>query len=289
MAAGLEDIELVVGSHRHTALTAGPTDGEVVLLLHGFPETASCWRSQLEALGNAGYRAVAPNQRGYCVGARPLDVSDYRLDSLVDDVLSFAAILGAERFHLVGHDWGGIVAWRLAARHPERLHTLTAVTVPHPAAFRDALGRSNQLLRSTYVALFRTPWLAEKVLGTGGNAGLRRMLERSGLSSVYADEYAEALSEPNALRAALNWYRASGPDTLRADPVEVPTLYVWAGKDPALGPEAANRTEKYVRGPYRFVPLPDAPHWIPEERPDRLNKLLVEFLQTVGEGSTFRV
>jgi pimeloyl-ACP methyl ester carboxylesterase len=275
----IERAEIDLGAHVHTALTCGPEDGDLVLLLHGFPETADCWTSQLTALGAAGYRALAPNQRGYTSGARPAEKGAYATEELVKDALDFANFHGAERFHVVGHDWGGVFAWHVAALEPDRVITLTSVTTPHPAAFTESLPRSTQLLRSSYIALFRTPWVAEQVLSAGDFAVLRQMLERSGLRAEFSRRYIEALREPGALTAALNWYRAAGTTTSKVGAITVPTLYVWGGKDSALGPEAARRTEKYVTGPYRFEALEDAPHWIPEERPDQLNKLLLDFTQ----------
>ena len=278
----IERVEIDLGAHVHTALTCGPENGELVLLLHGFPETADCWTAQLTALGAAGYRALAPNQRGYASGARPAEKRAYATEELVKDALDFANLHGAERFHVVGHDWGGVFAWHVASMEPDRVITLTSVTTPHPAAFAEVLPRSTQLLRSSYIALFRTPWVAEHVLSAGEFTVLRTLLERSGLRSDFARRYIETLREPGAFTAALNWYRAAGTGTSRVGEIKVPTLYVWGGKDTALGPEAAQRTEKYVTGPYRFEALDDAPHWIPEERADDLNRLLLDFIQRHG-------
>ena len=278
----IERVEIDFGAHVHTALTCGPEDGDLVLLLHGFPETADCWTAQLTALGAAGFRALAPNQRGYASGARPAGKRAYATEELVKDALDFANLQGAERFHVVGHDWGGVFAWHVASLEPDRVITLTSVTTPHPAAFAEVLPRSTQLLRSSYIALFRTPWVAEQVLSAGNFTVLRAMLERSGLRSDFARRYIETLREPGALTAALNWYRAAGTSTSKVGEIEVPTLYVWGGKDTALGPEAAQRTGKYVTGPYRFEALDDAPHWIPEERADVLNRLLIDFIQRHG-------
>lgn len=281
-APTVERFEIDLGAHTHTALACGPEQGDLVLLLHGFPQTADAWLAQLTALGAAGYRALAPNQRGYCVGARPAAPRAYATDELVKDALDFANVHGAERFHVVGHDWGGAFAWHVASREPDRVITLTSVATPHPAAFAEALPRSTQLLRSSYMALFRTPWVAEQLLSAGNFTALRVMLERSGLSSERVGRYIDVLKEPGAFTAALNWYRAAGTGTSRVGNIEVPTLYVWGANDGALGPEAARLTEKYVNGPYRFEVLDDAPHWIPEERADQLNDLLLGFLERHG-------
>lgn len=282
VAPTIERTDLEIGPHDYDALVCGPASGDLVLLLHGFPQSADAWLAQLTALGAAGYRALAVNQRGYSAGARPQGRGAYRMDELVKDALDFANHFGAERFHLVGHDWGGAVAWHLASLEADRVITLTSVATPHPAAFAESLPRSTQLLRSSYVALFRTPWVAEQVLSAGNFTGLRLMLERSGLRPDFARRYVEAMREPGALTAALNWYRAAGPGVSSVGDIEVPTLYVWGAKDGALGPEAARLTERHVTGPYRFEVLDDAPHWIPEERADDLNRLLLGFLERHG-------
>ena len=183
-------------------LAAGDPAGESVLLLHGFPQTAACWTQLAGALAGAGYRALAPDQRGYSPGARPAAVRDYQMPELVADALALADWAGAKRFHLLGHDWGGVVAWHLAAQHPDRVATLTAVSTPHPRAFTAALRASAQPLRSAYIAFFRTPRLPELALGARGMAGLRLLLVRSGLGPEWAEVYASALAEPGALAAA---------------------------------------------------------------------------------------
>src|SRR4051794_13464468 len=195
-------------------LEAGPQDGEPVLLLHGFPQRADAWRPVLEALGGAGYRAVAPDQRGYSEGARPSGVRSYRIDELVADVEAMADELDARRFHVVGHDWGGAVAWALAAQRPQRLRTTTIVSTPHPRALAASLSRSLQALRSSYVGFFSIPAVPEALLGAAHGRLLRRMLRTSGLPGRLADEYVDALTDPGALAAALNWYRAARPRSL---------------------------------------------------------------------------
>jgi pimeloyl-ACP methyl ester carboxylesterase len=161
----IEPLQLPARGLAFDALAAGPPTGELVVLLHGFPQTSACWTLLLETLAAAGYRAVAPNQRGYSPTARPATVSAYRLPELVADVVAVADRLDAETFHLVGHDWGGLVAWRLAGQQPERVATLTAVSTPHPRAFARALLAGSQGLRSAYIPVFRLPRLPELLLG----------------------------------------------------------------------------------------------------------------------------
>ena len=254
--------------------TAGPDDGEVVLLLHGFPQHSTMWLPQMEALAGAGYRAVAFDQRGYSPRARPAEVQEYRIGRLVEDAL---AVAGPKPFHVVGHDWGGIVGWHLAAKHPERIRTLTALSVPHPLAFATALAspRSDQRQQSGYVAFFQMKDVAEEVLL---HEGLAAMLAASAYPGDI-EERVRAMSEPGVLTAALNWYRAINFDLLRdVGHVAVPTLYVWSTGDVALAREGAEATARYVDGPYRFEVLTGVSHWIPEEVPDVLNRLLLEHL-----------
>jgi pimeloyl-ACP methyl ester carboxylesterase len=270
----VERIEVDAGGPVFDALVAGPDAGEVVLLLHGFPQSAAMWRSQLEALAGAGYRAVAVEQRGYSPGARPADVDQYRIAHLVGDAL---AIGGPRPFHVVGHDWGAVVGWHLAAKHPERIRSLTALSVPHPLAFANALVSpgSDQRQQSGYVAFFRLKDVAEETLLNGG---LAAMLAASAYP-LDIDERVRAMSEPGALTAALNWYRAIDLDLVRGvGHVVVPTLHVWSTGDVALAREGAEATARYVDGPYRFEVLTGVSHWIPEEAPDVLNRLLLEHL-----------
>ena len=256
------------------ALVAGPDDGAVVLLLHGFPQSAAMWHSQLEALAGAGYRAVAFDQRGYSPGARPTDVDQYRIGHLVADAL---AVGGAEPFHVVGHDWGAVVAWHLAAKHAERVRTLTALSVPHPLAFATALASptSDQRAQSSYIGFLRMTGVAEETLLGGG-------LEMMLAASAYPfdiDERVAAMSVPGMLTGALNWYRAINFDLVRGvHGITVPTLYVWSTGDVALAREGAEATARHVEGPYRFEVLQGVSHWIPEEVPEELNRLLLEHL-----------
>lgn len=267
-----------VGELVFEARVAGPADGELVLLLHGFPQTSFAWRFQLDALGAAGYRAVAPDQRGYSARARPAAVEEYRVDHLVGDALGIADALGAERFHVVGHDWGGAVAWQVAGRHPDRLRTLTSLSTPHPAAFRRSIQAGEQRDRSSYMLFFRSPEAEPFFLGDDA-AGLRSLYTASGLAAEAVEEYVRVLTQPGAMAGALNWYRAADLGLVEGlGPITTPTMYVWSTWDPALGPEAAEATAGHVDGPYRFEVLEGVSHWIAEEVPDRLNGLLLEHL-----------
>lgn len=265
-----------------TARAAGPGGGREVLLLHGFPQTSRCWAAQLDALAAAGHRAVAFDQRGYSPGARPDDVAAYKPHHLVADVLGVADALGWDRFDLVAHDFGGMVAWMVAGHHPERVRTLTVASTPHPAAFRRtyaSAGASDQNERSEYMRSFRAAGRGdtEAAMLADGAAGLRGVY--AGLDPDAAEEYVATLSQPGALVAAIDWYRSmSGTASAATPPSPVPTLYVWSDRDPTLGREAAEATAALVSGPYRFVALEGVGHWIPELAADRFTPLLLEHL-----------
>lgn len=230
-------------------------------------------------------RAVAFDQRGYSPSARPPEVSDYRLGELVDDVLAVADALGFERFDVIGHDWGAMVAWAAAGRHPDRVRTLTAVSVPHPKAFAAAMrGDGDQAKRSSYIEVFRRPGhvAEQRLLGEDGNGdGLRAMFVATGMPPDAPEiaEFVAAMVQPGALTAALNWYRAMSPDAA-ADigSIVVPTLFVWSTADNAIGRRAAEACGQFVSGPYRFEVLDGVSHWVPETAPRDLNRLILEHL-----------
>ncbi|MFJ6086714.1 alpha/beta fold hydrolase [Streptomyces sp. NPDC092369] len=264
------------------ALVAGPPDGRPVLLLHGFPETGRAWRRQIEALAADGRRVVAPDQRGYSPGVRPELPADYGIGALVDDVVAITEQLGWPTFDLVAHDWGGAVAWWTADAHAGRVRTLTVVSTPHPGALAEAMRTDeDQRARSTYMRDWReTPATEDRMLAD--DAELLRSLYAGRIPQDSADAYVRHLSEPGALTAALNWYRSGRPDAA-IGVIDVPTLYVWSPEDIAFGPAAARETGKWVGGPYRFETLPGVSHWIPEEAPETLNRLLLEHLRAYGD------
>jgi pimeloyl-ACP methyl ester carboxylesterase len=256
------DIELSVAPYTFPARSAGPSDGPLVLLLHGFPESSWEWRDQIDALASAGYRAVAPEQRGYSPGARPEGIEHYSIDQLVCDVIGMADALGASTFHLVGHDWGAIVAWHVAAAHPERLETLTIVSVPHPTAWAAAFAdpSSDQPARSAYLPEM-------KRLGSEDGMGvdfLRFVFEASGLGEHDTEPHITVLGQHAAMRAALNWYRAYDFTTMGLPDITVPTLFVWSPEDMAIAREGAELTAHHVDAPYRFEVIDEIGHWIPE-------------------------
>ncbi len=248
-----------------------------MLLLHGFPEASTAWSHQVAELGRSGWHAVAPDQRGYSPDARFDDVADYRMDDLVGDVLAIADSLGWSRFDLVGHGFGAAVAWHTAADHADRVRALVAVAEPHPGALAAAIrDDEDQHLRSQYLSSLKER-SAEKKLLADDAAALRQIFERRPPLS-HIDDYVTRLSEPGALTAALNWYRATRW-TVVPDAVEVPTMFVWGTEDQVIGSTAALSCEKWVTGAYRFEMLDDVSHWVPEEAPDALTALMVDHLR----------
>jgi pimeloyl-ACP methyl ester carboxylesterase len=273
-------MQLTVGRMVFDALRWGPADGTPVLLLHGFPEGNRAWAQVGELLGTAGLCAVAPDQRGYSVGARPVGTDEYTIDRLVGDAAGFLTALGWRSAHVVAHDWGAAVGWALAARHPELVRTLTAVSVPHPSAYGAALrDDADQQRRSAYIGLFRTEGKAEAVLGAQDGARLREIFDGSGLGDAEVAAIVDPLLEPGALTAVLSWYRAMrGADYAAITAVQVPTTYVWGVEDVAVGRVAAEGCAGYVTGPFRFVAMDGVGHWVPEQCPDVLASLVLEQL-----------
>jgi pimeloyl-ACP methyl ester carboxylesterase len=274
----IEHLRIPTDAGTFDAIADGPSDGRPVLLLHGFPEAAIQWDHQLGALGATGYHAVAPDQRGYSPDVRPDAVVDYRLDELVADVFRIADSLRWPRFDLVGHDWGAVVAGTAAAERPDRVRSLMALSVPHPTSFATAIREDeDQAQRSGYIQLFRQTRTAERQLLADDATALRRIYDRK-VPHTRIDEYVQRLSEPGALTAALNWYRATKASTMDVSPVTVPTLYLWGTEDVAVGSTAAQATEKYVTGPYRFAMLEDLSHWLCEEAGGLVTDLLLAHL-----------
>ncbi len=266
-----------------TARVDGPEDGRPVVLLHGFPQTSACWERQLSALGQAGYRAVAYDQRGYSPGARPDGIDEYTNAEFVADLLAIADELGFERFDLVGHDLGGAIAWTAAGTHPERLRSLTAVSTAHPAAFKAAYSSAgdggDQHKKSGYIRSFKEAPRGEPEAGLLADDGAGLRAAWAGLPAHHVEEYLRVLSEPGALASCIDWYRASRGSVSAATPATpVPTLYVWGATDPSIGRAAAEATAGFATGPYRFVALEGSGHWIPELDGDLFDPLLLSHL-----------
>jgi pimeloyl-ACP methyl ester carboxylesterase len=287
--AEIRSIEIPTGDLVFDAKVAGPEDGEAVFLLHGFPETSYEWRYALPELGKAGYRAIAPDQRGYSPRARPTEVSEYAVTTLVDDVIRMADALGIERFHVVGHDWGAAVAWAVPAIAQERVISLTAASVPHPDAFAQVLAdpESCQYAASSYFDFFVTPAATDFFVNDGA-AGLKSIL--AGLPEDDIAVYVEALGTPDAIDGALAWYRANienrtFKDAFRVGPTQVPTLFVWSSGDVAICSAGAEITRDFVDGDYRYEVVPDVAHWVVELANERFNAALLAHLAAFSDAA----
>ena len=262
------------------ALVAGEAAAPLVLLLHGFAESMHCWRAQVTALGDMGYRAIAPSQRGYSPGARPdpREFSHYLIDRLIDDALAIAAVsgYGEARFHLVGHDWGGSIAWGLADRCHERLASLTILSRPHPNAFNRALHMSDgeQASRSQHHKAFLEPDAADIVLADNAK-WLRDRLIANGVPTEAIERHLAVLGNKDAMEAALAWYRARGAIRGPLGPIRVPTLYIWGDADDTVGRIAAEGTRDFVAAPYQFEVLPGVGHFAADQAPERVSELLL--------------
>jgi pimeloyl-ACP methyl ester carboxylesterase len=276
----LQTFNIARGDLTFTVDVAGPRDGLPVLMLHGFPQSRHAWWRQLDILGNAGFRCFAPDQRGYSSGARPLESEAYALDKLVGDAFGIMDEVGVERFHLVGHDWGGHLAWTMAIRAPERVMNLAILSRPHPAAFAESFKRDpEQAGRSGHHAALLAPGTAD-ALRACGMAPIRSAFKQQGVPDEDAESYVATLSEAGAMEAAINWYRAAA-STLRdesAPNVSMPTLYMWGDADSTVGRIAAELTAHHVAGPYHFAAIPGAGHFLTDQVPEIVNARLLEHL-----------
>lgn len=266
-----------------TVDVAGPADGPLILLLHGFPESRHSWRAALPVLAGAGYRAVAPDQRGYSAGARPdpADLANYTFDRLVGDVVEVAGAAGhdGKRFHLVGHDWGGQVSWGVAAAHPDRLASLTVMSRPHPKSFRRALEHSDgkQKERSRHHRAFLDPGTGQLLLADGARR-LREGLFGQGVPKEALDAHLSVLGTPEAIEAALAWYRANKGLAADIGKIQVPTLYIWGDVDATVGPEAAYGTKEFIGGSFTMEVLGGVGHFVMDQAAERATDLLLAHL-----------
>jgi len=267
-----------VGPYVFDARHAGPEDGELVVLLHGFPQTSYCYREALSVLGEAGYHAVAPDLRGYSEQARPTEVEDYRIELLVGDVLGIVGALGVERFHLVGHDWGGVIAWKVAADHGARLHSLTVLSTPHIDALRAAEQdpSSDQAMRSAFLDRFTGEGGARSLLALG-ESGLRLMY--TGIDPDDIEYYVSQVGNEEVLDNALNYRRANGISPIEIGPIAVDTLYVHGADDQAFGPDAAAGTADHIDADYRFESLEGVNHWVPDIEAQLVGAWILQHVQ----------
>ena len=249
--------------------------GPAVLLLHGFPDSSRLWRKQIPALVDAGFRAIAPDLRGFGESGKPPRVGDYLMPKILADVIAVLDTLGVDRANVIGHDWGAVVGWALAGRHPDRVERLVAVSVGHPKSYLRAALSSGQAIRSLYALFFQIPGVSEAALRAGDWALLRRSLGRAHDS----EHYLRDLSRPGALTAGLNWYRANGRihRLARYPNVSSPTLGIVGSRDAVLSKRQMAGSARYVDGEWRFETIQGG-HWLPLNQPEELNRLLLDFL-----------
>lgn len=283
--AGWRHRNAVVNGVRLHCVEAGA--GLPVVLLHGFPEFWYSWRHQLPALADAGFRAIAPDLRGYNLSDKPSGIRAYRLDALMGDIIGLIRESGADKATIVGHDWGGVLAWHLAMYHPDVVDRLIVLNAPHPAAYRRELRGWRQLLKSWYVFLFQLPAVPEQFFSAGDYDLLQRMLRRQPVrpDAFTAEDvrlYKQALARPGALTAALNYYRAAVSALLRDAPnpptIAAPTLLLWGERDAYLSPRLTESLQSWVPN-LLVVRFPDISHWVQNDAPERVNRLMIDFLR----------
>ncbi|WP_375002875.1 alpha/beta fold hydrolase [Aeromicrobium sp. CTD01-1L150] len=269
-----------ISVYAHDGLTfdvrdEGPIDGEVVVLLHGFPQTSTSWQHVTPLLHEQGYRTLAPDLRGYSPGARPRGRRAYRTDLLVADVAALLALVGSP-VHLVGHDWGAVLSWGVAIGHPDLVRTHTSLSVPHPSAFISSMGRSPQLLRSWYMGFFQLPVIPEALI-TRFPGVLHRALAFTGMDREARERVIEEVVQGGALTGGLNFYRGL-PLSLSSvgGRCTVPTTHVWSTGDDALDRKGAELCEKYVSAPYRLEVVDGASHWLPDQEPATVARIIVQ-------------
>ena len=263
---------------------AGPTDGPLVILLHGFPDLWQGWHRQIEPLTSAGFRVLLPNQRGYGRSDKPEGIAAYDLDRLADDVLALAASERRDKFQLVGHDWGGIVAWWTAARASQVVQRLVILNAPHPGVIRHYLiTHPTQMLKSWYIGFFQLPWIPEIVLSTGQFALLHHAVQSTAAPGTFGDTdrryLVDGWSQPGALRAMINYYRAllRRSDRSFSKRVTAPTLILFSRKDPAENPSLASASQRLC-DEAQIIWFDEARHWLQREDSERVNTSLLAFL-----------
>lgn len=284
MATSLEHLTIPTNGIELHVVAAGPSDGPLAVLLHGFPELWYGWHRQIDALAGAGYRVLVPDQRGYNLSDKPTGVAAYRIDELARDVVGLISSQGRERALVAGHDWGAAVGWHLAQHHPHRIERMVLLNVPHPAVLARTLRTSREQQRkSWYIALFQLPWLPEWVASRQGAAFLEGSLRRTSQPGTFSDDdlavYREAWQQPGAIRGMINWYRAAlrlvGAPLPRT-PIRVPVHLIWGKRDRFLGWQMARPSiERCAEGELTF--LDDATHWLHHEQPERVSELMLEW------------
>ena len=283
-APDFEHLTIAANGLQFHALAAGPAGGPLLVLLHGFPETSHGWSRTIPALAAAGFRVLAPDQRGIGLTSKPEGTAAYRIDLLAADIVAIIKALGHERAQVVGHDWGGAVAWYLAAHHAEVVERVAILDAPHRAVFYNYLRRHpSQWLKSWYMAFFQLPWLPEAMLRAGNFKRLARALATTSRPGAFTaddfDVYRAAWGQPGALTGMLNWYRALrlGRQVPQRARVAIPVRLMWGDRDMALEPGLADASIARCDAGEVFH-FPDATHWLAREEPERVTALLLGFL-----------
>lgn len=262
---------------------AGNREGEILLLLHGFPEFWWGWRHQISYFVEKGYRVVMPDQRGYNLSSRPAGKEQYKMEELSSDIALLIPQLNREKVYLAGHDWGGAVAWAIAIRYPQLLHKLIVLNLPHPQVMKHYLRTSlQQILRSSYIGFFQIPFLPEALLSLFDYKLLERSMQTSSAPNTFSQQdmlrYKQAWKKSGALKSMLNWYRAALFGTLELDKtVTTPTLLVWGKQDQFLSYQMARSSIEMCENG-RLIIIEDATHWLHHEKAEQVNKLLFEFM-----------
>lgn len=277
------EFRIQIGEFDFFARVAGlQNGGSGVILLHGFPESSIMWDGLLEQAASSDYRVVAFDQRGYSPGARPTGVSNYNIDLLTQDVIAVADQLGFEKFHLVGHDWGAVVSWKVAMESPNRLLSLSALSIPHIGVFIDAVvNHPEQRKRSSYFKRLQTPILPEYKFVEKDQAFYKQMMGNN--PKKYLDEYLALFAEQGAATAALNWYRAMDVEEMEADSsfmktIKCPTLFIWGKEDGVIAPAIIPKQKDYIKAAYREVSLPTG-HGLIQSKPDTVISELLAHIE----------
>lgn len=279
----LESKHISLGDVRLHVMVGGPEDGPMVVLLHGFPEYWACWRGQIPALLDAGYRVVAPDMRGYNTSDKPRGLKHYGKDKLAGDIVALIHVLGAERAHIVSHDWGGVVGWWLALKHPDVCERVVMCNIPHPVVFAKTLRSSfKQLRASWYVLFFQLPWLPEWTLRRNDFDALASVFDSAKPGAFSLDEidaYKAAWSQPDAIRSMLAYYRAAlwvGDERPASYEVQPPLMLIWGKNDIALTTQMAEQSVQFCSD--GRLELLDASHWVQNDQPERVTELILEHL-----------
>ena len=282
MNDGLQTSTVSLNGLFFDVLSIGPEDGDLVLFLHGFPQFADAWSGVMTSLAESGFHLVALDQRGYSPGARPAEVDTYDVAHLTSDVLALAEAFDAKPFHVIGHDWGGFLAWKLAAEHPDRIQSISVLSAAHIDAFCEAIAKdSDQKARSQYIDFFKMTGHAAESYFLNNDAERLRGVYQGKVPEAQVARNVRRLSEIGALTSVLNWYRALDL-TARVGQIKVPTLYIWGDHDMAVGKTAATKTAAYVDAAYQFKVMRGYSHWLLEEAPDEIGELILNHLVTFG-------